>query len=785
MKKTSKRSMALLLTSALLVGFLPAETGVKSRAVEQSALKNPQMLKTVQEVAPDSGGKKEPENPTTENGITTWDCIWFGNYWQEDTNRDGKADKNDEKTPIKWRVLWVEGDDAFLVADKNLDVQIYNDTDTSEDVTWETCTMRSWLNGYEADRNKAGRDYSGNNFLNNAFSVGEQLAIKTTNVVNNNNPEYGTEGGNDTSDKVYLLSMSEVANPAYGFSAHRNESGTRVAVNTAYTAGGGETGSKYMKGVGSGEYWWLRSPGYSNLDASYVTFLGNANVVGVYADLLAVRPALHLNLSSASGWSYAGTVSSDDVAEWDCIWFGNYWQEDTNGDGKADKNDTKIPIKWRVLSVEGNDAFLVADKNLDVQRYHAIDIDTVSSTDVTWETCTMRSWLNGYGEERNKEGIDYSNNNFLNNAFSLDEQSAIKTTNVINDDNPMYGTQGGNNTSDKVYLLSIGEVMNPTYGFPAHSNVSGTRVAVNTAYTAEGGEIGCEDMEDVGNGEYWWLRSSGIDNNCASSLLFVGNVSADGYQVGMYEHAVRPALHLNLSFHSSWSYAGSMTSKREEIETPTPDATAPPTSAVTASPTLNVTASPKPTSKPIITESPKSIDEPNTSTTHSPLVGTVLEDNRNNVSYKVLTQDKTVAFYQVKNKKATKIAIPSTVTMNGTVYKVTAISNNAFSGCKKLKSVTISKSVTTIGNKAFFKCISLKKMTLPASIIKIGKKAFYGCKKLKSITIKSKKLKSNSVGTQAFKAINKKAVIKVPKKQKKEYEKWLKKKGITKKMKIK
>lgn len=42
------------------------------------------------------------KNPTTDsNGVTTWDCVYFGNYWQEDTNGDGIANQNDEKQPIK------------------------------------------------------------------------------------------------------------------------------------------------------------------------------------------------------------------------------------------------------------------------------------------------------------------------------------------------------------------------------------------------------------------------------------------------------------------------------------------------------------------------------------------------------------------------------------------------------------------------------------------------------------------------------------------------------------
>ncbi len=481
------------------------------------------------------------------------------------------------------------------------------------------------------------------------------------------------------------------------------------------------------------------------------------------------------------------------ITTWDCIWFGN-----TNGDGKVDKNDKKTPIKWRVLSVEGDDAFLMADKNLDCQRYNDTD------TDVTWETCTMRSWLNGYGAESNKDGKDYSGNNFLDNAFSADEQSAIRTTNVVNHDNPEYGTEGGNDTMDKVYLLSLDEVENPSYGFGSHNSTSATRVAVNTAYTAGGGEVdGC--MSSAGKAGAWWLRSSGYDSDYASCVDDDGFVCADGYYVDNSDDGVRPALHLNLKASSdavsasSWSYAGSVTSNEEESETatPTPDGTATPTPDVTATPTPDSTATPTPdvtaTPTPDSTATPT---EPSNNTTqtakpteetnkHNSLSkGTVLKDKKNEVSYRVLAQDR-VEFYKADNKETTKITIPSVVSMDGVKFKVTDISDNAFNGCKKLKSVTIGKSVTTIGNKAFSKCTSLKKITLPVGITKIGKKAFYGCKKLKTITIKSKKLNSKSVGAQAFKRIHKKAVIKVPKKQKKAYTKWLKKKGITKKMKIK
>lgn len=209
----------------------------------------------------------------------------------------------------------------------------------------------------------------------------------------------------------------------------------------------------------------------------------------------------------------------------------------------------------------------------------------------------------------------------------------------------------------------------------------------------------------------------------------------------------------------------------------------------------NTTTSPKPTIKPDVTVSPKPNDNSNTTAspkptgdlgaTTTPLSGTLLKDDKNKVSYKVIAQGKTVSFNGISNKKATKVVVPTTITINEIKYKVTAISDNAFNGCKRLKSITIGTNVTKIGNKAFLKCISLKKIVIPANVTKIGNKAFYGCKKLKSIIIKSKKLRNKSVGTQAFKGIYIRAVIKVPKKQKKTYIKWLKKKGVAKTANIK
>ena len=216
------------------------------------------------------------QNPATNgNGVTTWDCIYFGNYYQSNSST---------KEPIKWQVLSVHGNDAFLLADQNLDAKPYNEEDT--DVTWATCTLRTWLNG---------------TFLNTAFTSAEQAAIKNTTVVNADNPYYDTEGGENTTDKVYLLSIAEASNTAYGFNGEfRTESETREAKSTAYAKWQGP--------------WWLRSPGGSSEGASAVNFGTGYGPNAGYCVFVAyglVRPVLHLNLSSSTLWRYAGKVTAN------------------------------------------------------------------------------------------------------------------------------------------------------------------------------------------------------------------------------------------------------------------------------------------------------------------------------------------------------------------------------------------------------------------------------------------------------------------------------------------
>ena len=254
--------------------------------------------------------KVEDDSSTESGKKVTWNCLWFGSYPQSQiTAEDGEIytiltnidnwNKNGDviientkyhKTekdyfkyePIKWRVLQSENGEAFLLSDVILDKQLYNENDKY--VTWEKSSLRAWLN---------------KKFIKRAFIDEEREKINITEIVNQDNPVYGIEGGNNTFDKIFLLSLSEVSEQQdgekYGF------------LDDEIRACGKSDFSKTVS------WWWLRSPGRNSFSAAEVDCCGWILRCGVDVcyDSDGVRPALHLNLSSSNLFSYAGTVSSD------------------------------------------------------------------------------------------------------------------------------------------------------------------------------------------------------------------------------------------------------------------------------------------------------------------------------------------------------------------------------------------------------------------------------------------------------------------------------------------
>lgn len=212
-----------------------------------------------------------------EAQFTVGNYVTFGEYPQTTAGED--------MTPIEWLVLARDGNKALLISRYGLDAQPYNTDHTS--VTWETCTLRTWLNG---------------TFYNKAFSSAEQSAILTTNVNNSKYQCYSgwsTNGGNNTQDKVFLLSYAE-ANKYFGVT-YDNSSNTKSRVApTAYAiAQGGWTSPSKKTADGTAAGWWLlRSPGSYQRYAAYVSRDGSLSDHNVDYGSASVRPALWVNVET-------------------------------------------------------------------------------------------------------------------------------------------------------------------------------------------------------------------------------------------------------------------------------------------------------------------------------------------------------------------------------------------------------------------------------------------------------------------------------------------------------
>ncbi|MCX8128893.1 MAG: DUF6273 domain-containing protein [Clostridia bacterium] len=191
--------------------------------------------------------------------------------------------------PIKWRILDSSDKELFLLAEHALDCAVYNDTRGSKDCAWENSTVRGWLNlGKGHLKGKEG-------FLAAAFTKAEQNAIFKKTIKNNKNSSYGTDGGKDTQDKVFLLSIEEASSKTYGFSTDKNNKDVkRIAYNTDYAAVMGAFDD------GKGATWWtLRSPGSEGANCAIVYGGGRIEMKGMpnTDHNLGIRPAIRINMS--------------------------------------------------------------------------------------------------------------------------------------------------------------------------------------------------------------------------------------------------------------------------------------------------------------------------------------------------------------------------------------------------------------------------------------------------------------------------------------------------------
>jgi hypothetical protein len=182
-----------------------------------------------------------------------------------------------------WRVLDVQGDRALLISKEVTHEMRYNETQI--DVTWETCTLRKWLN---------------EDFIR-TFSRQEQSQIALTTNLNKNNRCYGTLGGNQTQDRIFLLSISEVIQYFGGSSdLEMKTMNGWIDILISFVITDEFSSARIAEYNGSRFGWWLRSPGEKS---DYAARVFNNGVLHIKGGLVhspnkyfGVRPALWLKL---------------------------------------------------------------------------------------------------------------------------------------------------------------------------------------------------------------------------------------------------------------------------------------------------------------------------------------------------------------------------------------------------------------------------------------------------------------------------------------------------------
>ena len=196
-----------------------------------------------------------------------------------------------------------------------------------------------------------------------------------------------------------------------------------------------------------------------------------------------------------------------EVKPGDHITFGHYEQDNNLKNGKEE-------IEWIVLDRKENQLLVISKYGLDAKAYHT------ESTDVTWETCDLRGWLN---------------DTFYQEAFSEEERQQIEKTNVINEDNKYWGTDAGTDTTDNVFLLHIAEAEDLFADNDA-------RICYPTAHAKAHGAWASDTT-----GSCWWLlRSPGFSNSLAACVFSDGAVSSIGGNVERNGGCVRPSLWISL-----------------------------------------------------------------------------------------------------------------------------------------------------------------------------------------------------------------------------------------------
>lgn len=260
-----------------------------------------------------------------EEEITKGEEIDFGEYEQDANEANGKE-------PIKWRVLDVKEGKCLIISKYVLDCDYYENDEESQKVTWEGCSLRKWLN---------------NEFLENTFSEEEQNVISESTVIAGENDETKVDSGNDTKDKVFLLSLSEA-------DCYFSSDSDRKAEMTEYF----KQKIDYTEEDSQAGWYWLRSPGYDTNAAANINSNGEISYLGSWGfnEYGGIRPAMWIEMKKDANQNNRkkDEESKQKVEEDDANSFESDNQEDNTSDEKELTQYLELDIpnlgEWKLTS---------------------------------------------------------------------------------------------------------------------------------------------------------------------------------------------------------------------------------------------------------------------------------------------------------------------------------------------------------------------------------------------------------------------------------------------------
>lgn len=269
---------------------------------------------------------------------------------------------------------------------------------------------------------------------------------------------------------------------------------------------------KYLSGRISPEAWLDLLCKVSNESAAYL--LSGMHVREILSILEKIGDPIASQIKSNFDWQTSFRLENSTLQPGAVITFGQYEQDNDFDNGKE-------PIEWLVLENDGESLLLISKNAVEIKPFQEKLDNKVGELKETWETCSLRKWLN---------------EDFLEIAFNDQERPLIALSDVLAEPNPDGRDDPGNDTQDRMFLLSLSEA-------EKYFASDKERICYGSPYLEAYGNYAVRARNTC----EWWLRTQGKYNSWAAAVLAGGTVSPTGEQIKPNLHvAVRPAFRIEL-----------------------------------------------------------------------------------------------------------------------------------------------------------------------------------------------------------------------------------------------